>query len=80
MAIKLVVDLFKNILREITAFLLKEVLTEVILKAAIQWLQSHHLCALVKWMFRRAKYLSHQMMLAAGEDEMHMLGKLDIRT
>ena len=24
--------------------------------------------------------LSHQMMLAAREDEMHMLGKLDIRT
>ncbi|CUO86814.1 Uncharacterised protein [Segatella copri] len=31
-------------------------------------------------MFRRAEYLSHQMMLAAREDEMHMLGKLDIRT
>ncbi len=40
----------------------------------------YHLSALVKWTFRRAEYLSHQMMLAAGEDEMHMLGKLDIRT
>ena len=51
---------------------------EVVVNLLMKWLQCHHGRTLIEWPLGRAKHLVHQMLLAARENEMGIMYKLDV--
>ena len=79
MSLEAVVQFHEGVSVQATPFFLKKTVGKGIIHVLVQRLEVHHLGALEEGALRRSEHLGHEAVLAAGKDEMHVGGKLDVR-